>query len=86
MTDTTHHTPDGRSFERPVRPDGWYWVRKDGWYGETPDWTLAEWRQSCRAWYSTTYSGIPDSQIVEHGPAVLPPNTEAMRHAAKDER
>ena len=65
-----------------VRPDGWYWVKKEGWYGETPNWTLAEWRQSCRAWYSTSYGGIPDSHIVEHGPAVMPPIED--RTAAKE--
>jgi hypothetical protein len=66
-------TPAGAGpVDGTVRPDGWYWVRKDGWYGEVPAWTPAEWRQESRAWYSSKFSGIPDSGIVQHGPALKP--------------
>ena len=46
------------------RADGWYWVRKAGWGDQYGEWVPAEWRQEPRAWYSTQFSGIPDSEMI----------------------
>lgn len=46
------------------RSDGWYFVRKLALRGEYTDWTPAEWRQESKAWYSSRFSGIPDTEMI----------------------
>lgn len=60
------------------RPDGWYWVKETRWDNMQPEWVPAEWRQAAKAWYSTQFSGIPDSGILEHGPALADPMQEPI--------
>ena len=55
---------DLRMAADPFRPDGWYWVRKAGWGDQYGPWTPAEWRQESRSWFSTQFSGIPDSEMI----------------------
>lgn len=54
------------------RSNGWYWVKKKGWGEQYGDWEPAEWRQESKSWYSITFSGIPDSEMIVGEPLVAP--------------
>jgi len=45
------------------RPSGWYWVRKKGIDNRFGPWVPAEWREEVKSWYSTAFSGVPDSEV-----------------------
>jgi hypothetical protein len=53
-----------RMAPQSFRKDGWYWVRMLGWGDKYGDWVPAEWRQASKSWYSTLFSGIPDSEMI----------------------
>lgn len=47
-----------------VRDNGWYWVKKEEFGNSYSDWQPAEWRQQSKSWRSTSFSGIPDTEVI----------------------
>jgi hypothetical protein len=63
-TYAAYHASELRMAPDAFRSNGWYFVRKKTWGDQYDDWVPAEWRQESKSWYSTKFSGIPDSEVI----------------------